>query len=159
MSEQAVNISNDEIVFAATNAPELAKDEFQLGDRTFKIVYLPYDEYILFFAKLEPVLQALAAKLGHRFGVSMPDGAGFDGSAIMRYCLADIPAMVQIIARQTEPDITIEEIKALGRTPFALAAIVMKQIERNEFIKDIAAFFGQFLPVLMKGKDLMTSSR
>jgi hypothetical protein len=151
-----MELSQTEIVRAATNDPELAPVSFTLGDRTFKVLDLEYDSYITFLAKLEPLLKALA----NQFTGVQYDYVGdakLNVTDLFKYCAEAIPEMATIVCRATDPDITVDEVKKLGKNPFKLAAVVLKQIEQNRIIADIASFFAQILPLLRVGRTMMTT--
>jgi hypothetical protein len=147
------------IVQAATNNPQLATDEFKLGDRVFKVIDLDYDSYIRFFAYLRPLINAVASGMAQRQGISIPSielpESSLSATRLIDFCIADLPEMVRLICAQTVPDITVEEVKTNGKTPFVLAAIVVKQLVRNNVVAQFTSFFGQILP-LMKMLGLKT---
>jgi len=141
-----------EVVQASTNAPQLATDEFKLGDRVFKIIDLDYDSYIRFFAYLRPLINAVASGMAQRQGVSIPSidlpESSLSATRLIDFCIADLPEMVRLICAQTYPDTTVEEVKGNGKTPFVLAAIVIKQLVRNNVVGQFVSFFGQILPLM-----------
>jgi hypothetical protein len=139
MSEQNNELTQTDIIRAATNDPSLATREFTLGDRTFKVVDLKYDDYLTFLSHLQPLLQAV---------MSTMTGETLDVAQILKHCGAKLPEMVLLMCRQTDPNITIDEIKELGRTPFKMAQTVLVQIEHNRMIQDISDFFEQILPMV-----------
>jgi hypothetical protein len=146
-STETKQLSNTDIARAATNNAELAKEYFYLGDRVFKIVDLDYDSYIQFLALLQPVLEVVAKQVAGVRGMAF--GGGLDAAELVSSCAKSLPQMVALIARQTDPTITTEDVKKIpGQNPFKLAKIVLKQVEQNRIIGDIADFFGQILPLL-----------
>lgn len=141
-----------DIVRAATNDPALAKDTATLGDRTFPLVDLPYDDYIRFLALLQPLLETLTSQLARTAGIGTGLASILSPNALVKYCAESLPEMVCIICEQTDPTITVSEVKRLGKTPFALATIVLLQVQQNRIIADITDFFVQILPFLNMGK-------
>lgn len=142
-------LTEQEIIRAATNDAALSNSEVTLGDRTFKIVDLEYDDYVIFITKLAPLLKAIAGGLASSHGINVGDKSSqIDAVSIVEYCSADIPELARIVCKQTEPSITVKEVKQLGKTPFKLASVVLKQIEQNRIIADISDFFVQMLPLL-----------
>jgi len=133
---------------AAVNDPA---DHFILGGRTFKIVDLPYDDYLRFILLMEPLVQMLVQSASQSGKVSIPgmelDTSSISAMGLARYCGDSLPEMVRIICSQTEPEITVEEIKKLGRNPFVLAKIVILQVSQNGIIRDFTDFFAQILPL------------
>lgn len=140
-----------EIVRAATNSPELSTHSFTLGDRTFPIVDLPYDDYIKFFAYLQPLIEKFA---GAVTGISFTSQANDDlsVSGLITYCSASLPEMVRMMCAQTDPSVTVDDVKSWVRSPFKLASIVMEQVKANKVIEDLADFFDQIVPLLKRGE-------
>jgi hypothetical protein len=147
-TEVAPSLTQQEIVRAAFNDPSLSENEVKLGDRTFKIIDLDYDSYNLFLVKLQPILGLFASSV-------VPQLAGSAGNItadqIIKYCADDLPEMARLSLSQTEPDITVDEIKKLAKSPFKLAAVVLKQIDQNKMIEEISTFFGAILPLIGAG--------
>jgi hypothetical protein len=56
--------------------------------------------------------------------------------------------MVYLMCLESDPDMTIAEVKKLAKRPTVLVTAIMKQIKQNEMIKDFADFFTQVLSVL-----------
>jgi len=139
------SLSQEDLVRAATNSPSLAKNTVILGDRTFPIVDLPYDAFIRFLALLQPLLEVFASKITG--GLTSSTG-GFTASSIVTYLADSLPELALICVEQTDPTMTVQKVKEMGRTPFALANIVIKQIEANKIIGEISDFFVTLLPLL-----------
>jgi hypothetical protein len=78
----------------------------------------------------------------------MPDTGVVSVSSLAKYCANVLPELVCVMAKQSDPSVTPEVVKQLGKSPFKLATIVMQQIEQNRVISDIADFFEQVLPVM-----------
>lgn len=150
-----VVLTEAQILEAATNSPVLSPDEFQLGDKTFKLVYLPYDDYVQFLGHLQPVLEALVNKKAEKAGIAIPGidlSASLNPSSILKFCSSSLPEMVRLICKQTDAKITTADIKTLARSPFALATIVLKQVSKNEVLKDFTSFFAQVTPLFRTAK-------
>lgn len=151
-SKETPSLSQKDIVRAVTNDPSLSSDEFKLGDRTFKVVDLGYDDYLKFMVAMKPLLSGIAAGMSKAKGVSVPGIDLPETSAtemkILEFCQDELPEMVRIVCAQTDPDITVAEIKKLGKTPFNLAPIALKQMVRNNIISQFTSFFGQILPLM-----------
>lgn len=149
--EEGSTLTQQQIAEAATQNPTLSPDEFKLGEATYKVVHLPYDDYIAFLAYLQPFLDALVARMGNKVKVSIPGldiGKSLDASALVKFCMKSLPEMTQIIVKQTSPNMTIDEIKQIAGTPFVLAEIVLKQVIKNGMIKEFASFFVSMAPLL-----------
>lgn len=140
-----------EIVRAATNDPSLSTASFTLGDRTFTIVDLPYDDYIKFFAYLQPLIEKFAgAVTGIAFTTAQADDLSVSG--LIKYCSESLPEMVRMMCSQTDPTVTVEDVKKMVRSPFKLAAIVMEQVKANKVIEDMTDFFEQIVPLLKRSE-------
>jgi hypothetical protein len=143
-------VSQHEMVRAALNAPELSEREFKLGDKVYKVIDLEYDDYLMFVELLTPLFEMLQNRANE--AISVPDialtpEAGLDFKAVLKYCKNDLPELVRIICRQTDPDITVEQIKKAGN-PIKLANIVLQQILQNNMIQEFADFFVQMIPLM-----------
>lgn len=150
MSTQA--ITPEELVRAAINLPA---DQFKLGDRTFNIVDLPYDDYLEFTTNLAPFIEKVSSSLLSKFNVPNPDlvtTPEFNTSSIIASIGHNLPKLVQIICRQTDPFITTDDIKELAKKPTALIEPVIKQIKQNDMINDLASFFAQGMEILIPKK-------
>lgn len=146
------SITPQEISRAATNDPALSDDEFILGGRKFKVVDLPYDDYIKFISLMQPLLESLVNGVSEKAGLKLPEivipTSGFTVAGLVKACVGALPEMACIVCSQTDPTITVDEVKTLAKTPFKLAQVVLKQIVRNNIIKDFSDFFEQVIPFL-----------
>lgn len=140
-------LSDTEVIRAATNDPALSERQIKLGDRTFTIVDLEYDDYLVFITKLAPLMKAFASGLLASKGIGS-ESPSLDPLAIIEYCASDVPELALLVCSQTDKTITLKEVKKLGKNPFNLATVVLKQIEQNNMIGDITSFFAQILPLL-----------
>jgi hypothetical protein len=146
--EEPVLDSRD-LIRAAVNLPA---GQFQLGERVFEIHDLSYDAYIAFIAYLTPLIEHVVQKIAGGQGVSIPgielNNSLFSASNILSLCSKELPEMVHLMCLESDPDITIAEVKKLAKRPTVLVTAIMKQIKQNEMIKDFADFFAQVLSVL-----------
>jgi hypothetical protein len=142
-------LTEDQKIRAAVNAPA---DTFTLGDREFKLYDLPYDDYIAFVGYVSPLVDTLINRVKTKNTVGIPgidlDVTQFGAIQILQFCGASLPEMVRLICKQTDPDITVEEIKKLVGRPTLLATIVMRQMAQNGIIQDFTDFFGQMVKTL-----------
>lgn len=151
--ESTAALSEKDIIRAATNSPLLANDKFQLGDRVFPVVDLPYDEYVTFISLLSPLFEAMAGAVTAKYGTDAVPGISLDASKfnpglLLKLCALALPDLVHIMARQSDPKITVEDVKKLGSKPTTLAVAVIKQITQNGMIRDFADFFVQMVGVM-----------
>jgi len=110
-------------------------------------VDLPYDSYLKFLALLQPLFQAFASRFTGKTGLSF--GASMAPVELVTTCAEVLPELACIVCEQTDPLITVEEVKKLGN-PLKLASLVVTQIKFNRMIQDIADFFVQILPLMEK---------
>ena len=148
-------LSKEELNRAAFNLPA---DEFMLGGRVFKIHDLPYDDYCKFCSYVYPMIESFIKKfMAQRGGdLNLPDGLRaevpeFSGFDIFRVCEKQLPEMVCIICSQTDPTMTVTEVKRLAGRPQVLLAPVIQQIKLNHMVEEFASFFGQMM-TMAKGK-------
>lgn len=133
----------------------LPSDEFILGGRIFKIVDLPYDDYTMFVSLMAPVVTQIVNKmiLSQNGGVELPGGITLDSATFTAFdfltvCGKNLPEMACIVCKQTDPNITVEDVKLLAKKPMPLAEVVVKQIVRNGMIRDFTAFFQQAVAMM-----------
>jgi hypothetical protein len=145
------NLTQEQLQRAAVNLPA---DEFMLGDRIFKVVDLPYDDYTTFMGYIAPVVENICKKIIlSRTGVELPGGINVEASSfaafdLLQVCGKYLPEMAHIVCKQTDPEITVEEVKNLAKKPLPLAHVVLKQIIQNGMISDFKDFFGQMIGLL-----------
>lgn len=135
-----------EIVRAATNDPALAKRTMKLGDREFAIVDLPYDDYLLFVAQAQPLIELLMGSLPGVKAAGLLDT--LTPATLISYCATSLPEMARIVCSQTDAKITADDVKRLGKSPIALAMLVLAQVEQNGIIAEFRSFFQQMSPLL-----------
>jgi hypothetical protein len=145
------SLTKTEIVRAALNDSTLSRDTFQLGDKTFPIKDLTYDQYTKFLILLSPLADSLISKaVGSSTQLPGLEGdvdiSMFNISDMIRLCGESLPDLALICVHASEPTMTLSQVKELGKTPFALAHIVIAQMARNNMLKDFADFFAQLLP-------------
>jgi|SRR6185437_436649 len=145
-------LTKTDIIRAATNNPVLSTSQFTLGDKVYTIVDLAYDDYLAFLSMLQPLIEQLVKGVSGRRGISLNgidiSTPGISAANIIAYCSENLPKMAQIVCKATDPDITIEKIKADAKNPFKLAEVVLAQVIQNNIIKDFASFFQSVLPLL-----------
>lgn len=157
-------LTTQQIVAEATNDPALAQDEFKLGDRTFKVLSLGYDEYLEFCSYLTPLFGAVAGlvskNIREKQGVEIPgidlNTDNITPGSLLAFAKKDLPTMVAIICNMEaivseDPTKRVDAlwVKKHAKTPWQLADIVMKQVAKNNIIGDFASFFVQTIPGLM----------
>lgn len=142
--------SLETITRAVTNDPMLSENIVTLGSEKIVILDLPYDDYITFLSLLKPFLHMFAGSLSTEFGLGSMATDNMTAANLLSYCADSLPEMAWIVVKQTRPELDIEDIKKLAKTPFKMAGIVVAQVNQNKMIQDIADFFGQILPLMKK---------
>lgn len=130
---------------------ELKPNEFILGGKKFEVGDLDYDSYESFLGLLQPLADTVVKNLisGAGVNVSGLDIRGtFSAAQIIASCGRNLPELARLICKNTEPDITTDEVKRLAKTPFILAEVVLKQVVHSGMLTDILQFFNHMLPLL-----------
>jgi hypothetical protein len=148
-------LTKEKLLSAATNDSSLSRNTFTLGDRTFPLKDLTYDQYNKFLLLIAPLADGLIGRIGDKaksqeLGIEGLDISLFSVSDILSYCGNVLPELALIAVQATDPNMTVEQVKNLGKTPFKLAEIVMLQLVHNNTIKDFADFFARILPLFGK---------
>jgi len=147
--------AKEEAVKAAINSPEMSDIKFTLGEKEFKVVDLPYDDYLKFLSYLTPMLEVFIGSLASTGGVRvMKPTSDINAGSIIKYCGESLPQIVCIVCNQTDPTVTTEDVKKWAKSPFVLCNIVLLQIEKNAIISDFASFFASVLPLLKSSLNL-----
>jgi hypothetical protein len=153
-------LTQKEIARAMTNDPALSEVSFTLGDRTYKVVDLAYDDYTTFLSLLSPLIEGVAKKfISHVQVVDSGENFSLRPTDLFDYCKNELPKLVAIICNQTDQSITEHDVKAVAKSPIQLAQIVMLQFQQNNIIKDIGDFFVQTLPLIKAAMGAMSGTR
>jgi len=149
---QKIELTQEQIIAATTNDPDMSPFDIVLGDRTFKVVDLEYDNYMKFTMFLKPLFNEILSKARQ---------AQDEGKSAINFSLTDInldkifsmfettlPAMTLIVLSATDPSITLDECKRLCKTPFRMLEVVLVQIEKNNIIQDFTSFFPQLTQLM-----------
>lgn len=136
-----VKPTDTQVVAAMTNDPLLSEHQVEFGGKVYTLVDLSYDDYMKFLVLLQPFLESVVMKLADR---SSPINVG----DIVRHCGESLPHLVYLSLKQVDEDIDILKIKEIAKTPFKLVPVVVKQIEKNQMIKEFSDFFVQMLPMV-----------
>lgn len=142
-------LTNTELLRAATNDPALSKTKFTLGDKTFTIMDFKYDDYMKFINYLSPLLDTFIRGMTNgALGLDGFAGASFTVQQIFQYCADELPQMALLVARQSDPEVTVDQLKELAGTPFNLAKLCLAQINHNKIIEAFGDFFVQMTQTL-----------
>ena len=142
-----VELTQEQIVGATLNTPELSQHSIDLNGRTFKIIDLEYDAYMKFTLYLKPLFVEILSKAKE---------AQAGGQGTVAFSMTDInldkifgmfedtlPQMALIVLLATEPTTTLSECKSICKTPFKMLELVLMQITKNNIIEDFTSFFPQ----------------
>jgi hypothetical protein len=122
------------------------------ASRTFELKHLSYDAYLEFCELAHPILSTLSGALdmgnkGGEFKLEF-NPLNIDYKTVLKLAGKELPRMVLLCCKQTDPRITLEEVKELGHRPQQLVQVVLKQIKHNEMVKEIADSFPQIVEQL-----------
>jgi len=148
-----VDLTQEQIIGATLNIPELSQHSIELSGRTFKIVDLEYDSYMKFTLFLKPLFNEILSKAKEAqeggkttIGFSISD---IDLDKVFGMFESTLPQMTLIVLAATEPTITIDECKQLCKTPFKMLEVVLMQISKNNIIEDFTSFFPQLARLMV----------
>lgn len=120
--------------------------------RTFELKDLDYDAYIEFCDLARPIISAVAGGLDiNSEGGEIKLGfnpMGLDYEQLLALAGKELPRMVWVCCRMTDPKIKIEDVKRLAGRPHVLLEIVLMQIKHNEIVKEFADFFPRLAKAL-----------
>jgi hypothetical protein len=132
-------------IHGATNSPVMSETKVMLGNREYKLVHLPYRDYVQFICLVEPALKGV---LNGGFVID----EALEATSIIRPLLDTLPELAWLCLKQTNPKLTVEDVMEYGKTPVALANIVLAQIKHNNMIEEFASFFTQATTLLSLNK-------
>jgi hypothetical protein len=139
-------LTKDQITAALVNTPEVATDELKLGERTFKILDLKYKDYTAFLGLVLPLVDSIGS--GLRSGGSMLESISV--ADLFYTCTNNLPKLAHIVLRQSEPEITVEQVEELCGDPLTMAEVVMAQISHNKMIERFGSFFGKIAAMMKR---------
>lgn len=117
---------------------------FTLGDRTFPVKDLSYDDYIEFVRLARPIVTGAVAGFDLMSGDFNP--LALDYEALLELAGKELPKMAWLCCRQSDPKITVDQVKALARRPYPLIDAVLVQVKHNQMVNELKDFF----PVVVK---------
>jgi hypothetical protein len=142
-------LSITDIAKAARNEPNgsFTLTNSHTGDtRTFDIKDLDYDSYIEFCDLARPIILAVSGAIdmapdptGEMKLQFTPRGIDFD--QLIKLAGTELPRMAWLCCKQSAPNISVAQVKALARRPHVMLEVVLKQIKQNEIVKEFADFF------------------
>lgn len=126
--------------------PEGAQREFPLKD-------LDYDSYIDFCRLAKPIITAVASGMAVKTDEKGEVDLGFnpfdlDFDTLIEMAGENLPRMAWLCLKQSEPKISIGEVKKLARRPQVMIEIVLAQVKHNEMVQEFASFFPRILQAL-----------
>lgn len=130
---------------------------FKLGNRTFELKDLSYDDYVQFVKHSGPLVESVVSVIqpvlkNDKDGQLVTDFElsvkGLDMDGLAELAGHNLPLLAQLACKQSDPSITIEQVKDLAmhrdnesRGPMALIEVVLKQVAHNKIVEEIAAAF------------------
>lgn len=117
--------------------------------KTFEIKHLSYDAYIEFCELARPILTTMSGALAldmsnGEFGLKF-NPLNIDYEQVIKLAGKELPRMAWLCCKQSDPKITIDEVKRLGHRPQNLIAVVLQQVKHNDMVKEFADFFPQIV--------------
>lgn len=118
---------------------------FKLGNREFPIHDLDYDSYIEFMELARPIIVSLANTItpvmkDQKLDFDLNYGK-LDFGSLIKLAGNELPRMAHICCRQSDPKVSIADVKRLARRPHNLIEVVLLQVKHNELVKEFADFF------------------
>jgi hypothetical protein len=146
MSES--NAPTREDVFNAVRN-EYPDKSFVLGDRVFPVKDLSYDAYVEFMELSRPILTMLVDSLELKNQNGEVDvefnPAGFDVEKLIKLAGNELPRMAWLCCKQSDPNISIQDVKKLARRPQTMVQVVLAQVKHNDLAREFADFFKQIV--------------
>jgi hypothetical protein len=120
--------------------------------RTFDLKDLDYDSYIEFCDLARPIITAVSGALdiksdGGEVKLGF-DPMGLDFGELLKLAGKELPRMVWLCCKMSDPKIKVEDVKRLAHRPHVLLEIVLMQIKHNEIVKEFADFFPRIAKAL-----------
>jgi len=151
---EKVDLTQKEIVEGMTNDPAFNPDEVTLKDKVYKIAHLEYDDFSKFTSYFEPMLRKILAKMKEIQDTAVTEKkdvselANVDVMELLKECADNLPLMGQLILKQTQPDITVEEVKKICGDPFTITELVLLQMAKNRMVEKFSAFFPHLMSLI-----------
>lgn len=119
---------------------------FSLGDRQFDLKDLAYDDYLEFIDLARPIIESVADSLNvvadNAGGSEVKlDPLGLDFQKLIKLAGHELPRMAWICCKQSDPKISIADVKRLARRPYPLLEVVLLQVQHNKLIEELQDFF------------------
>src|SRR5574343_997869 len=120
-----------------TNSEITSPTSVTFAGKDYKLVHLPYDDYVQFMALIEPVIGTIINI------INSGEFALTGNAGIIKGLLTVLPELVWLSLKQTNSGITLAYIKSNTKSPTELFNIVIAQVKHNDMIKDFSDFFAQ----------------
>jgi hypothetical protein len=134
----------EELISNAVRNDYGADAVFTLGDRTFPVKDLSYDDYIEFVRLARPIITGAVAGFDLMSGDFNP--MAIDYEDLLSLAGKELPKMAWLCCRASDAKITIDQVKALARRPYPLIDVVLVQVKHNQMVAELKDFF----PVVVK---------
>ena len=117
------------------------------GGREFPIKDLSYDDYVEFMELAQPIISSIIEALELTNDDGQPDvnfnPASLDIPKLIKMAGGNLPRMAWLCCKQSEPNITVADVKRIGRRPTAMIQVVIDQVVHNKLIQEFQDFFRQ----------------
>lgn len=125
---------------------------FTLGDREFPVKDLSYDDYLEFVDLARPIIEQVTSALEIHGVDGDPqidlNPINLDYKQLIKLAGHELPRMAWICCKQSDPKISIADVKRLGRRPMHLLEVIMLQVKHNELVKEFQDFFPRLAKVV-----------
>ena len=160
MSDQEVDLiqrtlTESQIADAVRN--DYPEASFTLGQseaaRTFPIKDLSYDAYIEFLKVGKPILDLVIGAITVTTDENGDSQIAFNKEAVdldlvIEMAGTSLPRLAHLCCKQSDPKITVDQVKALARRPMDLLDVVLKQVKHNQLVQEFADFFPRLVTSL-----------
>jgi hypothetical protein len=161
----STEITTSEKMRAMRNEPVA---EFTLANpvtgesRSFELKDLDYDGYLEFMDLARPIMTACYNAMsvqseGGEFKLGL-DPSGLDFAELIKLAGKELPRMVWLCCRMTDPKIKVEDVKRLAHRPHVLLEVVLMQIKHNKIVQDFQDFFPRIAQALEALAPAMTTT-
>jgi hypothetical protein len=120
--------------------------------KTFDLLDLDYDSYIEFCDLARPIIGAVSGALsmnsdGGEVKLGF-DPLGLDFGELLKLAGKELPRMVWLCCKLSDPKIKVDDIKRLAHRPHVLLEVVLMQIKHNGIVQEFADFFPRIAKAL-----------
>lgn len=124
-----------------------------LESKTFELKHLSYDAYIEFCTLAHPIISAIGTGLAVNNTKTGElsfdfDPTNLDFKELLKMAGDQLPRMAYLCCKQSDPKVTVADVKRLGYRPQVLLNVVLEQVRHNRMVQEFADFFPQVVAKL-----------